>query len=822
MERPFDVFLSHNSRDKPAVREICAKLRERGLRPWLDAEELIPGRDWQKALESILATVPTAAVFLGSCGLGPWEEREMRASLQQLVERGAFVIPVLLPGAPAKPELPLFLQAFTWVDLRGGLHREGIDRLVWGITEKRPAPSPAPAAGLSPPPLHNLPFESLGDLFKGREAELAELEAFATSPASKKILHGLGGIGKTRLAVEHAWRYGAHYRAAFFVRADTPAGLRAQIAALAGPARLRLPERQGAAEEEVFGAVLTWLRENPGWLLILDNVDTKEAAQAVRELLPQLQGGKVLVTSRLSAWPASLGKREVEEISAEEAARFLLERTQGEREETAGDAAAATRLAGLLDGLPLALEQAGAYIAYHHISFAGYLDAWERTRGEVLAWYDDRVMDYPRSLAVTWQQTVEHLGPGAAAILRLAAYLAPDPIPVALFESGEEVVAEAIRQLAEEIGQPAKEESTRVAVADLAAYSMIEREDSAVVVHRLVQQVTRTRIPAERQRAWIELALRLVARVEAGDPADVRTWPVWDPLRPHAVEVLAYADAAGILKPTGGLMSRLSLLLDTKGLFAEAERLYRRALYISQAFYGDKHPNVAICLNNLAQLLQTTNHMDEAEPLMRRALDIHQAAFGNEHPSVAIDLNNLAQILKNTKRLDEAEPLMRRALYIDQAVFGGDHPNVARDLNNLAQLLKDTKRLDEAEPLMRRALDIDQAAFGNDHPSVAIDLNNLAALLQNTNRLGEAEPLMQRALDIDQAAFGNDHPNVAIRLNNLAALLQNTNRLDEAEPLVRRAVAIWERSFGPDHPTTKLGRENLEFLLAQKGEGGAP
>src|SRR5262245_31295251 len=126
MEPPFDVFLSHNSRDKPVVREICESLRERGLRPWMDEEELIPGRDWQKALESILETVPTAAVFLGSSGLGPWEEREMRASLEQLVDRGAFVIPVLLPGAPAKPTLPLFLRAFTWVDLRGGLTREGI------------------------------------------------------------------------------------------------------------------------------------------------------------------------------------------------------------------------------------------------------------------------------------------------------------------------------------------------------------------------------------------------------------------------------------------------------------------------------------------------------------------------------------------------------------------------------------------------------------------------------------------------------------------------------------------------------------------------
>jgi len=853
MEPPFDVFLSYNGQDVQLVRDVCMALRERQLRPWLDKEQLIPGRDWQKALETILETVPVVAVFLGGSGLGPWEEIEMRGSLQQLVHRGAFVIPVLLPGAPADPEIPLFLQAYTWVDLRGGLTREGIDQLVWGITEKKPAPPPDPPLGLSPPPLHNLPFESLGDLFKGRETELAELEAFAASPAQKKVLYGLGGIGKTRLSVEHAWRHGGRYRAAFFVRADTPAGLRAQIAALAGPDLLRLPERQAAAEEEVFGAVLTWLRENPGWLLILDNVDTKDAARAVQDVLPRLQNGKVLVTSRLATWPASLSRREIEKISVEEAARFLLKRTLDQREKTANDPTDAARLADLLDGLPLALEQAGAYIMFHRLPLAGYLDAWERTREEVLAWYDDRVMDYPYSLAVTWQQTIERLGPAPAALLRLMAYLAPDPIPIGLFESGEEFVTEAIQRMCEESGQAPTGAPVRTALASLAAYSMIEQEDGAVLVHRLVQEVTRNRLPAQGQRTWIELSLRLVNGFVPSPPNDVRTWPIWDLLRPHAAEVVLHADAAGLPEPTGRLMNELGLLLNTKGLFAEAERLYRRVLDIDQTVLGSDHQEVAIDLNNLATLLQDTNRLDEAEPLMRRALDIAEATSGDDHtviasylnnlaqllqatnrlaeaeplirraldiaeagndqPKIAIRLNNLAMLLQATDRLGEAEPLLRRALDIDQAVFGNDHPRVASDLNNLAQYLHATNRLDEAEPYMRRALEIDQTTFGNDHPDVARDLSNLAALLQATNRQDEAEPLMRRALDIEQAAFGNDHSDVAISLNNLAQILQATNRLDEAEALMRRVLEIDQTSFGNDHPEVAIDLNNLAGLL---------
>ena len=135
----FDVFLSHNGKDKPAVRELSAALEARGLAPWLDQEQLVPGRPWQEALEEIIIAIPAVAVLVGADGLGPWEEAEMRGALAESVRRGLPVIPVLLPGAPQQPRLPLFLTQFTWVDLRGGFTEDGLDRLEWGITGRKPA-----------------------------------------------------------------------------------------------------------------------------------------------------------------------------------------------------------------------------------------------------------------------------------------------------------------------------------------------------------------------------------------------------------------------------------------------------------------------------------------------------------------------------------------------------------------------------------------------------------------------------------------------------------------------------------------------------------
>jgi hypothetical protein len=139
-EQPFDVFLSHNSKDKPAVRHLAEELKARGLRVWLDEWELVPGRPWQEALEKIIQTTRSAAVLVGADGFGPWETPEMHACLSQFVERQLPVIPVLLPDAPAKPALPLFLMQFTWVDLRGGSPVGGMDRLIWGITGVKPTP----------------------------------------------------------------------------------------------------------------------------------------------------------------------------------------------------------------------------------------------------------------------------------------------------------------------------------------------------------------------------------------------------------------------------------------------------------------------------------------------------------------------------------------------------------------------------------------------------------------------------------------------------------------------------------------------------------
>ena len=652
----------------------------------------------------------------------------------------------------------------------------------------------------------NLPLASLASLFAGRDEDLADLHtALLGAKGAPVALVGLGGIGKTRLAIEYAWSREAVYSALLFVSASDGAALNEGLAGLTAFENLDLPEKEARDDATKITAVLRWLESNPTWLMILDNVDDRAAVAEVAKLMPRLKGGHIVITARASNFPAGVRKLQVSTLDENAAAQFLLDRTDADRSRSKDDMALARTLAHELGGLALGLEQAGAHVATDRIGFARYLKLWSESREKALAWADATVTVSDRTLATTWATSVARLSPESRRLLDRLAFLAPDPVPDSLLDVG--------------VPGEAPDYDAYEARTGLYAYSLISGVtgegggSAAFVVHRLVQDFARRAMSEERRAQALREALEWVNAAFVGDPGDVRDWPILDPLAPHALAVARHADETQIAEPTARLFNELGQLLSAKADYAEAEPLMRRALAILENSLGTDHPHVAIGLNNLGLLLRDTNRLAEAEPLYRRALAIDEKSHGPDHPKIATRLNNLALLFQDTNRLAEAEPLMRRALAIDEQSYGPDHPNVAIRLNNLAQLLKDMNRLAEAEPLMRRALAIDEQSYGPDHPEVATDLNNFAQLLRATKRLGETEPLMRRAFAIDENSYGPDHPDVALRLNNLAGLLQATNRLAEAEPLMRRALAIDEQSYGPDHPNVARDLNNLAQLL---------
>ena len=313
----------------------------------------------------------------------------------------------------------------------------------------------------------NLPFASLGSLFMGRDKALDDLRAALLADKNVAVagraLHGLGGVGKTRLAIEYALGQETDYSALLFVRASDSATLNESIAALASADVLDLPAKEAKKDAAKIEAALRWLDAHPTWLMILDNVDDEKAVGAVGQLMARLKGGHVIVTARASNFPASLRKLELDMLDEDAATAFLMERTRDERAPAGDDADKARELAHELGGLALGLEQAGAYIARQRIGFARYLALWREKRESVLKWFDRTTMSYDHDvgLAATWATSVERLTPESRRLLGRLAFLAPDPIPDALLD----VAAPS---------EPAKFDAHE-ALAGLYAYSLVTR-----------------------------------------------------------------------------------------------------------------------------------------------------------------------------------------------------------------------------------------------------------------------------------------------------------------------------------------------------------
>jgi CHAT domain-containing protein/Flp pilus assembly protein TadD len=267
-------------------------------------------------------------------------------------------------------------------------------------------------------------------------------------------------------------------------------------------------------------------------------------------------------------------------------------------------------------------------------------------------------------------------------------------------------------------------------------------------------------------------------------------------------------------------LNNLANLYYDQGRYGEAEPLHQESLALHREQLGDRHPHVATSFNNLAELYRDQGRYGEAEPLHQESLAIRREQLGDRHPHVAQSLNNLANLYYDQGRYGEAEPLVQESLAIWREQWGDRHPDVAQSLNNLAKLYYVQGRYGEAEPLHQESLAIRREQLGDRHPHVAQSLNNLAELYYVQGHYGEAEPLFQESLAIWREQLGDRHPNVATSLSNLAVLYQAQGRYGEAEPLVQESLAIWREQLGDWHPDVATSLNNLALLYRLQGRYG--
>lgn len=575
--------------------------------------------------------------------------------------------------------------------------------------------------------------------FTGREETLRELRRRLTSAGGDAIqaVHGLGGVGKTQLAVEYAYRHLSKYRFIGFIDAEDPDLMASQFASLAR--ELELVE---LGPDQVVPRVYGKLRDRRPWLIIFDN---GEKPGSLVRALPSgdlASTGHILVTTRVSGWSARAGVLDLEVFTRRESVELLVRRVP------AVTAGTADRIAEQLGDLPLALEQAAGYMDYNRTAPEDYLALLTTRLEEMIA--QGELSDRPTVVVATlWELGVRRLEreqPEAVRLLELCAMLAPEPVPLDLFGGPDPLIAAAADPLAWD-----------TTVGALAGLGLARRDGSSLVLHRLVQAAIRATMPDDAQAdARTRLCDALLAAVPHDIHGEADARPRWHRLLPHVLAVTKDDPPAERAAPTAVLLRLAAEFLQQLGDHGVALHLCERALALDEAL-GDRDAEIGFDLIVLAQIHRDLGAPLTARPLVERALRLHESCLPAGSPVIATDLATLARTLCLLGEHEAALPLAERALSIDEAAYGPVNAYVSFDLIALATVHLDLGDTATALPLISRALEIREALYVPDHLYIGYVLLLKARALHASDD-PSAVDLASRGAQILRTRLGATHP----------------------------------------------------------------
>jgi len=724
------------------------------------------------------------------------------------------------------------------------------------VDERGLAREPQLLAPIVKQPLRGTPARIVGELpaqnrdFTGRDLVFDALrEALITSPELPVVLYGLGGVGKTQVAIEYLYRNAADYDVVWWIPAEQPALARASLGALGD--RLEVPRNQ-----DVQQTVRTVLGELEGsgrrWLLVYDNAEDEEEVQG---LLPTI-GGNAILTSRNPAWAGIAKTIELNVFDRAESIQFLRKRGKG----ISGDDA--NRLAERLGDLPLALEQLAAMQAATGTSLSQYLDLLDDQLGKLLSTHQPN--HYPTTVGALLRLAVKRLrgvSPTAANLFELFAHLGAEPVSVALLRTGRrgKVTATLGRTLSDPI-------QMRRAIRELARYGLakLDPQEQRIEVHRVVQLWLREGLDEDARRRGRRNAHQLLAAANPGWPDDLPTWKFHAEIAPHVLpaglinaddiegrrvvlDQIRYLYLAGEYEGSRSLGERavsawsagpdegglgpdheLTLLatrewanaLRSLGHYAKSRELTAGVLDRLERHpaFGADHPYALATARSASADLRIRGGYRKALMADRVNLERHRSHYGQHHPHTLSVMSSLAVDMRMTGdfaaayRMDDEVARRRREL------LGDHHRLTLLSFSNLARDLYGLGQYHEALELQLGSWPAYQERLGSRHNDVLLAARTLAIALRKAGRHAEALRQAEENYDSYHGRFGADHEHTLAAIMSYANTLCVAEHLDVARNLATEAVATYRQTFGGQHPLTLAAEANLAVILRALGE----
>ena len=519
--------------------------------------------------------------------------------------------------------------------------------------------------------------------------------------------------------------------------------------------------------------------------------------------------GRVLITSRNQIWPPGQAL-DVPVLDPQVAAEFLVSRT-GDL-----DRRAAMELAGELGGLPLALEQAAAYVQASGESLAGYLALFRHRRPDLLG--RGEPLGYPGTVATTWRlafEDVRQAAPGAAGLLRLLAFCAPEAIPLRLLLQRRTGLAERLGEEAAPVLVPLLEDelAARDAIATLRRYSLITPAAGGLVsVHLLVQAVTADQMPAELAAEWRQAAAALIEAALPDDPEQPQTWPEFAALLPHALTALT-AD-----RPSA---DRIISYLAYSGSYAVAAAVQHRVLDIRNQVLGPEHPGTLVARAHLARWTGQTGDAAAARDQCADLTSLIEQAFGSEHLNTLTARVYLIEWTGEAGDAASARDEYTELLPVIERVLGQEHPETLIARSNLARWTAETGDMAAAHEQYTELLPVIERVFGQEHPETLTTWSNLAYLTGTADAAQARDRYAALAL-VRGRVLGAEHPDTLNARANLAAFTGLAGDAASARDEYTELLPVIERVLGQEHPRLKSARANLAYWARQADSGSDP